>query len=71
MTSERKVEAGKFLMLLSFLHIITLLPGLPNPITALMSLDTMAVSISGLIGALVFLAGYELWERNRIDINDI
>lgn len=70
-SQERKVKAGKILMLISFIHVVTLLPGLPNPINVLMGLEAMAISISGLIGFLVFLLGYELWERNRIDINDI
>ena len=70
-SQERKVKAGKILMLISFIHVVTLLPGLPNPINVLMGLEAMAISISGLIGFLVFVLGYELWERNRIDINDI
>ena len=70
-SQERKVKAGKILMLISFIHVVTLLPGLPNPINVLMGLEAMAISISGLIGFLVFLLGYELWERNRVDINDI
>ena len=70
-SQESKVKAGKVLMLVSFIHVVTLLPGLPNLINVLMSLETMAESISGLIGFVIFVTGYELWERNRVDINDI
>ncbi len=70
-SQERKVKAGKILMLISFIHVVTLLPGLPNPINFLMQLKTMAISISGLTEFIVFIIGYELWERNRVDINDI
>lgn len=70
-SQKTKLKAGKILMLLSFIHIVTLLPGLPNPINVIIPLETTAISVSGLTGFLVFIISYELWERNRVEINDI
>jgi hypothetical protein len=72
---KAKEDAGKILMLLSFLHIISLLPFIPSPIVSLIeishSLSTLETSGLGLLGFMIFLLGFELWERNRLEHQDL
>ncbi len=70
----RKTQAGKLLMLLSFLHVISALIFIPNPLTIIISAGlsvaglstaTAEMAASGALGLVIFFAGYELWDRNR------
>ena len=63
---KQKESAGKILMVLSFLFILSILP-----LALIFSIEPVRSSVLGLGGFTVFILGFELWDRNRIDINQI
>lgn len=63
---KQKESAGKILMVLSFLFILSILP-----LALIFSIEPVRSSVYGLAGFTVFILGFELWDRNRIDINEI
>lgn len=75
MNQKNARSLGKLLMLISFLHIVSLIPGIPAPLLNItmffIGMTLVKISISGLLAFLVFLAGFELWERNRVDLNEL
>ena len=77
---EQKTKAGKILMLLGFLNITSVIIPLPNPLALLirpligllgLNIDAVAVAVSGGLGFVAFLIGFELWERNRVTLNEV
>lgn len=67
-------------MLLGFLNITSVIIPLPNPLALLIrpligllgiSADVTAVAVSGGLGFVAFMIGFELWERNRVTVDEI
>lgn len=75
-SQEQKKRIGEGLMALGFVQVTISLPFIPWNLPALFfkSFDLTTVeilAITGSLGFLVFIIGYELWERNRTHWNDI
>lgn len=77
---EQKTMTGKILMLFGFLNITSVLIPLPNPMALLIrpligllgvSMGVVAVAVSGGLGFVAFVIGFELWERNRVTVDEI
>jgi hypothetical protein len=76
---EQKTAAGKILMLVAFLNIISTLMPLPDPLSLLLRpllgllgvSGEIALALSGGLGFVAFVLGFELWDRNRVTVDEI
>lgn len=77
---EQIATGGKIFMLMGFLNIISLLIPLPDPLSILMrpfvgligtASGFTVLALTGGLGFLTFLIGFEMWERNRVTADEI